>query len=381
MRLLVNAIPLLGQESGIGNYTRHISARLCTNPDDFEVSFFYGYLSKKLREPPGNGNGSWLVNLKGLARKGTLPRRIAKKALQWAYMAANLVHPRSWDCYFEPNFVLLPSLKADHAVITIHDFSCFQYPQWHPVERVRYMEKHFWNSVEKATRLITVSNAIKDEAVSRYGLDPAKIAVIPNGVDHSFYYPRPEAEIADLRIRYGLPEEFLLYVGAVEPRKNLYNLVLAHARLPENLRRRFPLFIIGSQGWHNEETLNLIRQQKNYVRILGYAPQPDLPVFYSAASFFAYPSWYEGFGLPVLEAMACGCAVLTSDAPALCELCGDAGVCSHPGDIETMTESLRKLMEDETARSKYQKAAIARAARFSWDQAAANHMRLFGKLA
>lgn len=381
VRLLINGIPLLGEESGIGNYTRHIASRVLLGRPAWETTFYYGYLSKKLRDLPLPGSRTWLGNLKVLVKKGKLPRRMAKKALELGNRACRLVNPKTWDCYFEPNFVTLPSLAARATVITVHDFSCFRFPQWHPVERVEHMQKNFWRSLENATHLITVSHAIRAEAIDLYGIRPDKITVIPNGVEHATYYPRAGAETAQLSRRYNLPARFILYVGALEPRKNLANLVLAHARLPAALRASYPLLLIGSQGWRNEKLMRLISAQGEHARLLGYVPTSDLPAFYSAAAFFAYPSWYEGFGLPVLEAMACGCPVLTSNAPALKELCNGAGSCCAPDDVDGMAERMRLLLENDDLRGQLRSSALARAKNYNWETAAAAHIQLFERLA
>lgn len=376
MRLIINAIPLLGGDSGIGNYTRHIGAAALDGPDD--ATFYYGYLSKKLAAAD---NSSWLASLGGLARKGGLCRRAAKKALSFASRIGSAINPQAWDCYFEPNFVLLPTIKARCSIITIHDFSCFRYPQWHPADRVAYMRKEFWQSVARASHIITVSGAIREEACSMYDIDPARVTAIPNGVDHDLFRPAPPADIAALRQRYGLPEHFILYVGAFEPRKNICNLIKAHALLPLKLRERFPLILVGAQGWNNGEIMDMLRREAAYARLIGHAPLAELPVFYSAADFFAYPSWYEGFGLPALEAMACGKATLASDAPALVELCQGAALHAPPGDVEALAEGLRQLIEDGALRQKMEQTALKRAKDFSWQASASRHLRLFRKIA
>lgn len=380
MRLIINAIPLLGEESGIGNYTRHIANAAAACPQEFDATFFYGYPSRKLARQREGSYGSWLASLKGLARKASLARRLTKKSLHWLNLAANVIRPRTWDCYFEPNFIFLPSLRAARKVLTIHDFSCFRYPQWHPPERVRHMEKNFWKSVAAADRIITVSETISREASSMFGIDPARMTVIANGVDHSIFRPATAGEQESLRRRYGLPERFLLYVGALEPRKNLANLLNAHSSLPLPLKRRFPLLLIGSQGWINADILEQAQRMAPYVRLLGYMPKKDLPLFYSAASLFAYPSWYEGFGLPALEAMACGRAVLTSTDPALQELCAGAALHAHAGDVDALAFQMRRLLEDDGLRIQLEQEAIKKAATYSWDNSMRSHLQVFRSL-
>lgn len=374
MRLLINAIPLLGEESGIGTYTRQIATAAAAHPADFDLEFFYGYASRKLIQ---GEDASLLGSLKGIARKTRLLRKIGKKILHLANKGANLIHAREWDCYFEPNFVLLPTLRAKRKIITIHDFSCFRYPQWHPEERVRHMRKSFWQSVARADHIITVSETIRQEACEMFDIPKEKLTAAPNGVDHSLFKPASGEAIASLRQRYGLPASFILYVGAIEPRKNLSNLIMAHASLPAPLKRRFPLLLIGSQGWRNEEIMENIHRQAPYVRILGYAPKTDLPAFYSAAAFFAYPSFYEGFGLPAAEAMACGRATLASLDPALQETCGGAALAADANDVDALAEQMRRLLEDEALRSDLESKALERSKCFSWERSAQIHLNVF----
>lgn len=369
MKLLINAVPLLGEQTGVGNYARQI-AEAAQGPD---TTFFYGYYSKSL---PENSSKARFVNqIRQLAKKGTLLRRICKKGLALGNQTFNYLLNRVYDCYFEPNFLLLPSMRANHAVITIHDFSCFLYPQWHPGERVRQMERHLWQSVERADMVITVSESIRKEAIEKYGIPPEKIRAIPNGVNHALYYPADAGAKAALRKKYDLPLEFALFVGAVEPRKNLAGLLRAYAALPPGLKRRFPLIFAGCSGWSNDKIFNLMRE--NDVRFLGYLPENDLAALYSSACLFAYPSWYEGFGLPVLEAMACGCPVLTSDDNALVEL--SAGCARHVAgeNIDGMRDALRELLEDKDMRRAQSLAGLERARDFDWQKSAASHLRLF----
>lgn len=378
MRLIINAIPLLGEESGIGNYARQIATAAANCPAAFDTCYFYGYRSRKLAPPQDRKADSWPGILIGLARNNTLTRKIAKKFLRFANIMADAIHPASWDCYFEPNFVFMPGLRAEKKILTIHDFSCFRFPEWHPAERVRYMEKNFWKSLEQADHIITVSQTVGEEATREYGISPDRITAIPNGVDHALFRPSPPQSLTELRKRYSLPENFVLYAGALEPRKNLLNLLEAHALLPRKLQERFPLLLIGSKGWNNSQILDRIRQMEQ-VRHLGYVPRNDLPLFYSAATLFAYPSWYEGFGLPPLEAMACGRAILTSTDNSLRELCGNAALYAEAGDTEGMAAQMQRLLEDNDLRIKLETDALARAALYSWEISTRRHLELFLK--
>lgn len=373
MKLLINAIPLLGQQTGVGNYARYV-AEAALGP---ETTFFYGYYSKTL--PGHNPKTRFIQQIRQIARKRSIFRRICKKGLTLGNLAFNYLFDSVYDCYFEPNFLLLPPIRARHSVITIHDFSCFQYPQWHPAERVRQMENQLWKSAERADRIITVSESIRKEAIEKYGLPAGKVTVIPNGVNHDLFQPASQPARDVLLRKYDLPREFVLFVGAVEPRKNLKGLIEAYSALPESLKRKFPLIFAGSCGWNNEEIIGLM--QKGRIRFLGYLPENDLSTLYSCATLLVYPSWYEGFGLPVLEAMACGCPVLASTDAALRELSDNSACHVQPGDIAAMSNALRELLEDENRRRELSLAGLARAQAFDWDKSAMRHLRLFGEVA
>lgn len=377
MRLLINAIPLLGEESGIGTYTRHIASAVLSRPDEFQTTFFYGYTSDKLISSTPDQSVSILGHLKNLAKKNDFVRRAAKKALSLSNRVAKTLFPRKWDCYFEPNFIFLPTLEADCSIMTLHDFSCFRYPQWHPDDRVEQMQKFLPKSLERAKLIITASETIRQEAIRDFGIPPNRLAAIHHGVDREVFHPADPAAISALSAKYNLPHHFILHVGALEPRKNLSNLITAHSLLPPRLREEFPLLLVGPKGWKNETILRQIDEAAPHVRLVGRVPIAELPAFYSAASLFVYPSWYEGFGLPVLEALACGRPVLASTDAALTELCGGAARQAAPHDPEGMATALEELLEDQALREELGKRALSRAAGFSWEKSGAEHMRLF----
>lgn len=178
-------------------------------------------------------------------------------------------------------------------------------------------------------------------------------------MNHDLFQPAGQNAKACLLRKYDLPREFVLFVGALEPRKNLKGLIEAYSALPEGLKRNFPLIFVGSCGWNNEEIMALM--QKGQIRFLGYVPEKDLATLYSCAALPVYPSWYEGFGLPVLEAMACGCPVLASTDAALRELSAQSACHVEPGDIDAMANALQELLEDENRRHLLSLAGLARA--------------------
>ncbi len=269
--------------------------------------------------------------------------------------------------YHEPNNVLerldLP------AVVTIHDLSTVHYPETHPADRIRFFERRWPLTIERAAQIITVSEFTRRDVIESLSADPAKVTAIHNGVSADFR-PYPVDELWPCLARHGLrPGSYLLSVGTVEPRKNLRSLVSAYRRLPGNLRRRFPLVLAGPQGWGDHDfaaTLNDLNRNGE-IRLLGYVAQNDLPLLYAGAAGFAYLSIYEGFGLPVLEAMASGVPVLTSIDTVMAEVAEDAALYAPPKDIDAITEALRKLVEDDQLRNRSRAAGPKRAAAFSWE--------------
>ncbi len=378
MELVFNAVPLLGKQTGVGHYARQIAQGVAARPDLFSPVYFYGYYSRRLIGGGENGGASsWIGTLRTLITRQPLLRRICKKTLSVAGAAWHTLRGICYDCYFEPNFVLLPSIRARHAVLTAHDFSCFLYPQWHPAERVRFMERHFRDSLQRADAVITVSEAIRREALELFGLEPERVHAIPNGVDLARFHPGTERGRQELRRRLGLPERFILHVGTMEPRKNLQGLLAAHAALPEKLQRRFPLLLAGASGWKNAGILEDIAARSAHVHLLGYVADADLAGLYDAADALVYPSWYEGFGLPALEALACGCPTLISTDAALLEVCGDAALSTPPDDTDAMSARLRELLENETLRADLRRRGPEQAARFRWETSVQRHLELF----
>lgn len=384
MDILLNAIPLLGKQTGIGHYTRKIAEALVENNNNFNTTYFYGYCySKKyITECENNKIYNGIGSLKKYISKYPFIYSSCKKISSmaftvWHSLNKQLYDKQLYDCYFEPNFVLLPQIHAKYSILTVHDFSCFLYPQWHPYERVHFMEKYLPTSLDRADIIITVSETIRKEAIKLFNLDPNKVIAIPNGVDLMRFHPQSLNFCQELRKRLKLPEHFILSVGTIEPRKNLLGLLKAYSNLPIELQKRFPLLLVGAQGWNNTSIFQEIKRQSQYVHFLGYVNDRDLPGLYCTADVFVYPSYYEGFGLPALEALACGCPVLISKDPALCEVCGDAALQISADDVDSMTNYLKILLNNKELKNDLKQRGIKRAALYSWDKSIYKHLELF----
>ena len=253
-------------------------------------------------------------------------------------------------------------------VITIHDLSFLLYPQNFRAGNRLYLQILTRLSVRRARRLIAVSESTKRDLIRHYQLPPERVDVVPNGVDDHFR-PWSEAEIAAFRTRKGLPERFLLFVGTLEPRKNVVGLIQAYARLPQP---RPPLMLVGGKGWLYDEIFTRVETLglSDEVHFVGYVSAEDLPGWYNAARLFVYPSLYEGFGLPPLEAMACGTPVVASNASSLPEVVGRAGLLVDPNDAEALTAAMNRLLTDGDLHDALQVEGPKRAAAFSWQETA-----------
>jgi glycosyltransferase involved in cell wall biosynthesis len=231
----------------------------------------------------------------------------------------------------------------------------------------------------RASAIIAVSQATKDDLVRLYGLDPAKITVVHEAAAPHFA-PASPAQIASARARYSLPDRYVLHVGTIEPRKNLDRLLEAVQRLRAG-GEDVQLVIVGSKGWLYHSFFQRLEELAlgDAVRLPGYVPDVDLPAVYSGAGLVTVPSLYEGFGLPVLEAMACGAPVVCSNSSSLPEVGGDAARYFEPTDVVAMADAIQTVWRDQTLRGQMRQDGLARAARFSWARAAEETLAVYNQ--
>jgi glycosyltransferase involved in cell wall biosynthesis len=259
-------------------------------------------------------------------------------------------------------------VSACPLVVTVHDLSFLLYPEAFRTLNRLYLKTFTRQSVRRAKRVIAVSDSTKRDLVRYYGIAPTKVDVIYNGVDGSFH-PLPAEHVDAFREERHLPDRFILFVGTLEPRKNVANLIQAYAQLPPD---RPPLMLIGGRGWLYDEIYERIEalNLSDEIQFVGYVPPDDLPWWYNAAELFVYPSLYEGFGLPPLEAMACGTPVITSSSSSLPEVVGQAGMLVDPNDSQMLADAMQHVLSDTDARTRMKAAGVERAKGFSWEQTA-----------
>lgn len=277
------------------------------------------------------------------------------------------------DVLFVPAHVL-PLIHPRRSVVTIHDVGYLAFPETHRV--VRRLELHLstlWN-VRKAWRIITVSRATRDDLVHHYHVPVERMSVIPHGVSPRFRPADNPADIEAVRARYALPERYILYVGTIQPRKNIVRLIDAFAQIArsQSPAETTHLVLAGKRGWLTRaiEQRAAEHQLSDRVRFLGYVPEEDFLPLLQGAQVFAFPSLAEGFGMPVLEAMACGIPVLTSTTTALPEVAGDAALLVDPHETGAIAEGLQRLISDAALREELRARGLARAQAYSWERAA-----------
>lgn len=264
-------------------------------------------------------------------------------------------------------------------VTVIHDLSVFRCPEARPSFRIAWGEKLFLRpALSRSTRILAVSAFTKRELIAYFDLSPAAIDVASNAVDPSF---KPAADrtghdlkkLAQIQQTYHLPKEFILFVGTLEPRKNIPRILEAYANLPEELQRRYPLVLVGKRGWSTDEIDRMLYRLETDRRVIrvDYVPDPDLPYFYNAATLAVYPSLYEGFGLPALEALASGTPLITASTTSLPEVVGDAALTVDPHDTGALTTAIVHLLQNPKERLKLAAAGPLQARQFTWPTAAA----------
>jgi glycosyltransferase involved in cell wall biosynthesis len=295
-------------------------------------------------------------------------RVIPSRRLWTHYRLSRELRKDPVDLLFIPSHVL-PIYHPERSIVTIHDLGYLYEPDSHtPTSRLQLQLTTSWNA-KHATHLIAISESTRNDLITKLGVDPERISVVRHGIDETFK-PLPETEIERYRRAARLPERFVLYLGTVQPRKNLLRLIQAFEHIADG-DSTLELILAGRRGWMSEPIRERARisQHHQRIRFLGHVPDEQLPMLYGAASVVTLPSLYEGFGLPVLEAMACGTPVVMSNRGALPELSGADAEIIEPTDIDGMARALR----DSIARRANPQAAIARthhASQFSWADSA-----------
>ena len=370
LRVGFNATPLLAPLTGIGNYIVQLGAALAAG-GGVDLWSFYGHRWRHEAPvaPAATRRGAAALRLRDLV-KPLVPFKRALRHAQQQLTFGRGLRRHAIEIYHEPNYI---PLRYDVPVVaTLHDLSWLRYPETHPRDRVRWIERGMPRVVEEAAAIIVDSEFVRQEVLSCLGVAPGRVHAVHLGVSPAFR-PRSAQETHDslqgLALDHG---EYLLTVGTIEPRKNVAHVLAAYARLPAALRDRYPLVVAGARGWRAEGLEKELRllAERGRVRFLGHVADGDLRALYAGAAAFVFASKYEGFGLPPLEAMASGIPVIVSDRASLPEVVGDAAWTLDPERPDETAGRIEALLGDPDSRAQLARRGIERAALFTWDACA-----------
>lgn len=380
MKIIVSTDSVRYPLTGIGRYTTELIEALKACDDIRDLRYFAGSRFQPGLPSPSQPTTSsqnaqqnarlrqFVLNSRPLAAtyRHLLPlaqRRALRHCGDYLYHGTNFYLPPA------------PGLK----IATFHDLSVYSWPHCHPPGRVRHLKKMLDYTLRHADALITDSEFVRRELAEYFDWPLARIHTVPLASSPEFH-PRDTLELQPALSRHGLtPGGYSLFVGTIEPRKNLLALLEAYGSLPSSLRQRWPLVLAGHPGWQSDDIHQRIRAAAaaGWVRYLGYTDAADLPLLYAGARLFAFPSLYEGFGLPLLEAMASGVPVVCSDRASLPEVVGEVALMAAAEDTEGLATQLQRGLEDEPWREWAIAAGIERAATFSWARCAGETVAVY----
>lgn len=365
MRVALDVSVLQAPRTGIGEYALQLGRALQQHPE-LELALFDGLV--------------WRTDLPTSPRSGYgRLSRLAKAAIPGAYRLRRQLMQRRFDqgarrlqphIYHQPT--LWPLQFDGPTIMTLHDLTHIHYPETQPADRLREIERQLPAALDRASRILVDSRFIAEEVIHHYGVAEYKLQVAPLG-HASRFQPRSERQLqATLEAHQLHMRSYYLCLGTLEPRKNLDTAISAYLGLPADIRQRVPMVIIGGQGWHRKQ-LQLIPQQarsSGQIRLLGYQDDLNTAELLAGAHALLFPSLYEGFGLPVLEAMASGTPVIASNRGAIPEVAGNAASYADPQDVDSWRARMRELLEDKLLHATLIEQGMRRARQFSWERCA-----------
>lgn len=367
MRIAIDIRPLLErQPGGVASYASRLVQALMEKPAHEYALFCNAASGTKVPAPAGRAERYF----------SRFPNRLLNAS--FAFAGAPTVEDLCGgaDAVYLPNLNFIATRKP--YVVTIHDLSFMRYPRffsakqrlWHAAVRPKKL-------VTGAAAVVAVSRHTKTDIIETFGIPAERITVVPPAADGS-YMPQPLPEIERMTKKYGLPERFFLSLGTIEPRKNIKNIIAAF----EKLAGEDSLVIAGGKGWLCRDTFERAARSpaRDRIRFIGYVPEADKPALYAAAIALVYPSFYEGFGMPPLEAMACGTPVIASHVTSLGEVVGDAGLLVDPYNASELADAMAAIRDSSSLASELKKRGLERANLFGWEKSAAALERVLSSL-
>jgi len=383
MNVIWNGLAALKTRTGIGHYTADLADALAqqlsvaTYPIGYYASFArkaYATVSGHRKPAIGQSPTPLRRILKGVA---PLLRDMGNRVLRHGF--ESLCRKGRFDVYHEPNFI--PFRVDVPTVVTIHDLTVLLHPEWHPRDRVELWEREFRSGLGYAQHLITVSEQTRGDVIRVLGWPTDRVTTVHNGINPRLESPTPAA-LAEARNALELPDQYLLHVGTLEPRKNVLMLMKAYVSLAVKVRRECPLLLVGGWGWNAEPVARYFDEVARHagVRHLGYVPHEHLPAVYTLARALVFPTLYEGFGLPVIEMMACGGAVLASDIECLREVGGGHARFIPATDTDGWRDAMEQVINDNDHRNDLRRGVVEHAAMFRYERCAKETITVYQRM-
>ena len=371
--VVVDISAAVNSKAGLGRYAESLVTHLRHTKVGSRLHLFYNRRPGGVLPPALSGMPTRRVSL------GYKPWRLLVWLAHLTHVPFNRLLPPDTALFHATEHLLLP-LRDIPTVLTVHDLIFERFPQYHKRLNHFFLTHTMPLFTRRATALITISRASRRDLVALYGVSAEKIHVIYEAPAPHFR-PQPADVVDAVRQRYGLPERYVLTVGTIEPRKNLVRLLNAFERARDQ-GLVDALVVVGQRGWLYEDFFHRLEESPARAAVImpGFVPDADLAALYAGATVFALPSLYEGFGLPVLEAMACGAPVLTSRAGALPEVGGDAAMYVDPEDVDAIAAGLEQYLRDRDLRAEMRKRGFEQAAKFSWEKTARETARVYEKI-
>lgn len=285
------------------------------------------------------------------------------------------------DVVLFPNFVRWPLNRINKSVVVVYDTAYIDKPEYVPTRLKKYLTRFVPKAVNKADRVIAISESTKKAIIKHYRVDESKIAVINPALDHAVYRPVPSRGVEKVKNQYGIKKEYLLYLGTIEPRKNIASIIKAYSQLPDGVRSKYQLVLAGGKGWLDDDIEALISNSNpGEIVKTGYIEDKDKPALYTGAEVFIYPSIFEGWGMQVVEAMACGTPVITADNSSLPEAGGKAAAYVKAGNDSQLTCAIQDMLKNKSSYNMRVKLGLEHAAKFTWEKSGSQLKTVFKDL-
>lgn len=363
MKIGIDIRSVCGRKTGKGWYTYHLVKNLLELDRENEYILYAN-----------------AITADAAAFQNTHIKIIAKHPLLWHFAVIKDFKREGGELFFAPTSYLIPALlpKTIKSVMTVHDLIAFRYPLQHHRKSMILEQLFLKKALKRATRALVPSQNTKKDLMRLFHYEEERIAVAPLGVDEKFF---EKTDHKLQTINYKLPKEFILTVGGLEPRKNISRLVDAFINvILKQTQDDLKLVVVGGRGWQSKKLRQKIAAHRDRIIHIENCRPEDLPAFYRAAKIFVFPSLYEGFGLPPLEAMASGCPVICSNASSLPEVCGDAALFIHPENTQEIAAAIEKLLHDEKLRAELIQKGLVQTKKFSWQKTAETTLKVFNSL-